>query len=212
MRARNPILTLAPVVALAFAVASCQREDKPVPAVAPKVAPAKPADMAAVQASRIVPVMWPKGAARSDTVSDPLNDELVIVYVEDTGKDMRFLMPQDLERAGVKREELRALAVANLKKVMPSPNLHKGDQYSMITAGNNYESSLLLTPQILAESKVEGDVVVAVPARNLLFITGTKTPGGIEKLRELAARAMRESPHRLTETLFVLRNGEFVKL
>ena len=36
-------------------------------------------------------------------------------------------------------------------------------------------------------------------------------PGGVAKLREVAGRAMRESPNRLTDTLFVLRGGEIVK-
>ena len=213
MRSRDVvILAFAAVVALAV-VSSCSRGDKPAPA-AQKAAPAKPAAGGTLDRARIVPVMWPKGAARTDTVSEPFNEDLVILYVEDTGKEIRFLMPQDLERAGVKREELRALAVSNLKTVMPGPQLHKGAEYSMVIAGGNYESSLLLTPQIWTGDamKVDGDIVVAVPGRNLLFVTGTKTPGGIAKVREITAKAMRESPNRLTETLFVLKDGQFVKL
>ena len=132
----------------------------------------------------------------------------------DTGKELRFLMKPELEPAGVKPEELRALGVANLRTLAPNIQLHKGAEYSMITAGGNYESSLLLVPQIWSGStvKVDGDLVVAVPARNLLFVTGSRTPGGIAKVREVAARALRESPNRLTDTLFVLRDGKFEKL
>jgi uncharacterized protein YtpQ (UPF0354 family) len=218
-----PGILLAVLAALQFA--ACSRDDKPAPTKppAPKVAAVAPANAAVAPASavpsakvdraRIVPVIWPKGSARSDFLVDPLNDELVVIYAEDNGKEMRMLMAKDLEPAAIKRDELRALAVANLRSVVPQVRLHRGNEYSMFTAGGSYESSLLLTPQVLTASnvKVEGDIVLAVPARNLLFVTGTRTPGGVAKLREVAGRAMRESPNRLTDTLFVLRGGEIVK-
>ena len=199
-------------------IAACSRDDKPAPAKppAPKVAaavPASPAPPAKLDRARIVPVIWTKGATRSDFLVEPLNDELVVVYAEDNGKELRMLMAGDLEPAALKREELRALAIANLRTVVPQVRLHQGNEYSMFTAGGTYESSLLLTPQVLTASnvKVDGEIVLAVPARNLLFVTGTRTPGGVAKLREVAARAMRESPNRLTDTLFVLRGGKIVK-
>jgi len=210
---------------LAASQMACSRDDKPAPtkppppkvavaaASAAPVAPASAVPSAKVDRARIVPVIWTKGAARSDFLVDPLNDELVVIYAEDNGKEMRMLMATDLEPAAIKRDELRALAVANLRTVVPQVRLHQGNEYSMFTAGGTYESSLLLTPQVLTASnvKVEGDIVLAVPARNLLFVTGTRTPGGVAKLREVAGRAMRESPNRLTDTLFVLRGGEIVK-
>ncbi|HET6263824.1 MAG TPA: DUF1444 family protein [Usitatibacter sp.] len=213
-------------VLAASQIVACSRDDKPAPtkppppkvavaaqASAAPVAPASAVPSANVDRARIVPVIWMKGAARSDFLVDPLNDELVVLYAEDNGKEMRMLMAKDLEPAAIKRDELRALAVANLRSVVPQVRLHQGNEYSMFTAGGTYESSLLLTPQVLTASnvKVEGDIVLAVPARNLLFVTGTRTPGGVAKLREVAGRAMRESPNRLTDTLFVLRGGEIVK-
>ena len=219
-----PVVLLAALVATQLA--ACSSDDKPAPpkppapkvAAAPPVSPANAAPASAVPSAkvdraRIVPVIWTKGSARSDLIVDPLNDELVIVYAEDNGKEIRMLMAQDLGPAAINRGELRALAVANLRTVVPQVRLHQGNEYSMFTAGGTYESSLLLTPQVLTASnvKVDGDAVLAVPARNLLFVTGTRTPGGVAKLREVAARAMRESPNRLTDTLFVLRGGELVK-
>ena len=212
---------LLPAVAVVLVAAGCSPDPKsaavaPKPAaVAPAPAPAAKATApAAIDRSRIVPLIWAKGATRSDSVFEPLNDELVVLYAVDTGKELRFLMKPELEPAGVKPEELRSHGVANLRTLAPNIQLHKGDEYSMITAGGNDESSLLLVPQIWSGStvKVDGDIVVAVPARNLLFVTGSRTPGGIAKVREVSARALRESPNRLTDTLFVLRDGKFEKL
>jgi uncharacterized protein YtpQ (UPF0354 family) len=209
--------TLPVALAAVLLAAGCSPDPKPA-AVAPTPANApapvaKPAP-AAIDRSRIVPIIWTQGATRADSVFEPLNDELVVLYAVDTGKELRFLMKNELEPAGLKPGELRALGVANLRTLAPNIQLPKGAEYSLITAGGIYASSLLLAPQIWSGStvKVDGDIVVAVPARNLLFVTGSRTPGGIAKVREVAARALRESPNRLTDTLFVLRDGKFEKL
>jgi len=194
-------------------VAGCSRDDKPVPPPPkPSVAAATPAAPAGLDRARIVPVMW-AGTPPADSVSEPLNEELAIVYGVDTPQGVRPLKAAELDASGPKREELRALALANLRTIAPNIQFHRGPEYSMISAGGTYESSLLAAPQIWSGNtvKVEGETVVAVPARNLLFVTGSKTPGGVAKVREVAARALRESPNKLTDTLFVLRDGKFVK-
>ncbi len=53
--------------------------------------------------------------------------------------------------------------------------------------------------------------MVAIPARDHLLLTGSKNAEGLAKLREVAARVVRESPQRLTDMLFVYRDGHFVE-
>jgi len=60
--------------------------------------------------------------------------------------------------------------------------------------------------------KVDGDDVVAVPSRDVLLVTGSRNLAGIAKLRELAAQIVRQSPYRLTDELFVYREGSFQRL
>jgi len=186
------------------------------------------AETAPLNPENIVPIIKDRGwiaeirknvAKRSDKDADiqvfeDFNDELVIVYAEDTPTSMRYFGPDDLDKAGIKRDQLRALAVENLRRILPGIERHDGELYSMLTAGGNYESSLLLLDDIWTGEnfKVEGDIVIAVPARDLLLVTGSKNAAGIAKLREIAEEAVSQGSYTLTDALFVYRNGKFQRL
>lgn len=181
-----------------------------------------------VDRSRIIPIIKDRGwlveIANSlksrglnsipDNVFEELTDELVVVYAEDTPTNIRYLTLANLQESGLTQAQLRPLAVKNLGRILPQVEIHKGALVSMITAGGNFEATLLALPDIWQdlEQHVDGDIVVAIPTRDLLLLTGSKTPGGIAKLRELAAKAYRNSSYQLTETLFVRSKGRFIKL
>jgi uncharacterized protein YtpQ (UPF0354 family) len=148
-----------------------------------------------------------------ERVIDELNDTLVVVYAEDTPLNIRYFGPDDLAKAGVARDALRALAVDNLRRVLPKVELHEGEDVNMLTAGGNYEASLLLLDDIWDDGslKVDGEIVVALPARDLLLITGSRNARGIARMRELAREIRAEGTYTLTEELFVYRQGRFVR-
>ena len=173
--------------------------------------------------SRIVPVIkdrqWLLGLQQTlkargveqEHLWERLNDELVIVYAEDDPTRMSYLTTQD--DIGVSREELRALAVDNLRRMLPKIEMRSNGEVLLISAGGDYETSLLLIDEIWSggQVKVNGDIVVAVPARDVLLVTGSRNPAGVKQLRELAAKFAAEGPYGLTDTLFVYRNGQFAK-
>jgi len=181
---------------------------------------------AKVDRARIVPVVkdrqWliemqqqdPKqnGAAR---ISEPYNDDLVVLYAEDTPHNIRYLVPNELAEAGVTRTELRALAVANLRKLLPRIEIRREPLVSMVVADGNYESSLLLLDEIWSKgevpARVDGEVVIAIPARGSLLFTGSRNQPGLARLRALATNTANTSAHRLTDALFVYRGGQFAR-
>lgn len=181
-----------------------------------------------IDRTRIVPIVkdrnWIKeiresaksrGARDSpENVIDEFNEELVVVYAEDNPKTIRYLTPENLITAGIAREDLRALAVENLKRLIPQIEVLPGPDVSMIKADGSYEASLLLFEDLWANSqiKVNGDIVVAVPVRGVLLVTGSRNLTGIAKVRELAAKMAGESPYRLTSELFIYRDGSFKRL
>jgi uncharacterized protein YtpQ (UPF0354 family) len=187
-----------------------------------------PRDEASIDRSRIVPIVkdrkWlaeireslkARGAEQPpENVFDDLNEELVVVYAEDSPKNIRYLTPKNLHDTGVARAELRGLAVENLKRLLPRIEVHPGPLFSMVKADGNYEASLLLFDGLWSNGqiRVDGDFVVAIPARDVLLVTGSRNPAGIAKLRELAARVVRESSYHLTDQLFVYRSGSFKRL
>lgn len=183
---------------------------------------------ARLERSQIVPVIkdrgWlaqaeaavtARGAKPPEYVSEPLNDELVVFYAQDSPANIRYLVPKQLEEEGIARAELRALATQNLQRLLPKIELHSGPLVSMITAGGSYESSLLLLDGLWSKgdvpAKVDGDIVVAIPARDLLFLTGSRNAAGVARLRELAAKYVKQASYSLTDALFVYRGGRFTR-
>jgi uncharacterized protein YtpQ (UPF0354 family) len=178
-----------------------------------------------VDRTRIVPIIkdrnWPvearqemvrRGKEVNDFVYEDFNSDLVIVYAQDSPKNISYLTPKDLEKARIGRGELKAIACENLKRLLPKIERRGGEGLYMVTAGGDYEASLLVLDPIWTDGqmRVRGDFVVAVPTRDLLLVTGTEEPQGIQKVRQLAREALaREFSYRLTPKLFVYREGKF---
>jgi len=180
-----------------------------------------------LDASRIVPVVkkraWleelrasakAKGSpTEPEVVYDVLNDELIVAYAEDTPNTLRYVVPAQLKEIRLKAEDLRALAATNLQNILPKIDLRPSPLVWTVKAGGNYEACLLAVPDFWTKGQfnVDGEIVVAIPARDYLLITGSKNAAGLAKLREVAARVAQESPQRITDTLFVYRDGHFVE-
>jgi uncharacterized protein YtpQ (UPF0354 family) len=170
---------------------------------------------------RIVPVIkdaaWPREMKRSmgdgaaEQVVEDFNGDLVVVYAEDSPTSTRYFSADQLREAGVSRTELRKLAVTNLRRLLPPPEVHSGPLVSMLTAGGDYVVSLLLLDELWAADrlKVDGEIVVAAPARDILLFTGSNNATGVAQLQEMARKTVAESSYSLTDQLFVYRDGRF---
>jgi uncharacterized protein YtpQ (UPF0354 family) len=178
---------------------------------------------AALDRTRIIPVIkdrpWldeVKGRIRAQAPDAPnvateeFNKELVIVYALDDPKRMRYLMTDELD--GIERDNLKTLALENLVRIMPKIEMRSDGNVAMMTAGGDYGASLLLLDSIWTDGqvKVKGDIVVAIPARDVVLVTGSQNRTGLKQMREAVAK-LAEGPYRLTTALFVYRNGRFVK-
>lgn len=144
----------------------------------------------------------------AENVYDDVNEELVIVYAEDSPKNIRYISPDDLEQAGIARNELRALACENLLRIVPKIERHGEDGTYMLIAGGDYEASLLAVDALWdpARFDVDGDIVVAIPSRDVLLITGSNDEEGIDRLQQAVEHS--SGPYSLTARLFVFRNGK----
>jgi uncharacterized protein YtpQ (UPF0354 family) len=173
-----------------------------------------------VDRSHIVPVFKPKqwldgvrqGASPQapQILADPYNDELAIVYAEDLPTSVRFLTARDYVGDHVK---LLVLALTNLHRLLTKIDMQPGLNGTwLITAGGNYESSLLLADQVWSSGqiKVDGETVVGVPVKSALFVTGSHNHAGLARMRALAAE-LAAGPYGLTPDLLVYRNSRFVK-
>jgi uncharacterized protein YtpQ (UPF0354 family) len=171
---------------------------------------------AKVDRSRIIAVLKPlqwvdaMQQAAPGILTEPFNTELAIVYAEDRPSSMHFLMASD--DVG-DRARLHDLALTNLRRLLPKIDVQPdADGILRMSVGGDYEATLLLADDIWSsgEIKVDGDIVVAVPDKSVLFVTGSRNRTGIARLRTMVAK-LATGPYALTPALFVYRDGKFVK-
>ena len=108
-----------------------------------------------------------------ELVAEPLNGDLVVVYAENRLGALRILSSRD--DVG-DRTRLRDAALTNLSRLLPKIEIRPGsDGVLLISAGGEFDASLLLAGNLWSggQVKVDGDIVVAVPAKDVLIATGS---------------------------------------
>lgn len=151
--------------------------------------------------------------AKQEPVFEDYNKELVIVYAEDNDNRTRYLT--SAEKLEVPRDKLRETALANLQRILPEITitpLEEGRVY-LVGADGDYTASLLLLNKVWSDGRlqVDGDFVVALPARDVMAVAGSKDRKALRVLRSIAKKWYEEGPYSVTESLFVYRGGKFAK-
>jgi uncharacterized protein YtpQ (UPF0354 family) len=146
-------------------------------------------------------------------VTEPLVADLLITYAFDLPEAFQMVCARDLRRLGLSLEQIRSIAVTNLKKQLGEIGREGEPPVVRMVVGNNLEACLLLVDgvwQALAD-KIPPDIVVGVPTRDVLLVTSSaSTRGGVQLLREAVGQAhASESTHALTLHLLARRGGKW---
>eukprot|EP01035_Chromulina_nebulosa_P005892 gene5892-biopygen4990 len=160
------------------------------------------ADESAKTPASVVPRIYvnlPKGvpaditlATEDSPVERALVADLVVFYAFDVGSHYELVSNRDLARLGLSPDELHERALANLRALNLEVRAHQGERTMMLTAGGNYEATLILLPEIwetIAEM-VSGRIVVSVPGRDMLLVAGDADPENLAELRRVTSSAI----------------------
>ena len=138
-----------------------------------------------------------------ELLARPLVANLWIVPVVDTPRTMRLVTKDDLAALKLDEEAVFELGRRNLREQIRSL-----DQVAAPAQGNaigrlgedDYESSRLILHAEWADlaARMQNQLVVMVPASNLLIYASGATPAGLDALRELGREAARGSPRPLS--------------
>lgn len=145
--------------------------------------------------------------------SQHLVGPLWVTYAVESKHALATVTPDDLTSLGLDLTAAQGLALENLRRRLPPPVITGHSGVYMLTLpgeGGHFEASLLLLDEVWdrAAPLVKGDVVAALPCRDLLFVTGTNDPEGLKKVRGMAADALEKHlEHPVTQQLFVRREG-----
>ncbi|WP_369916008.1 DUF1444 family protein [Plantactinospora sp. KBS50] len=151
-----------------------------------------------------------------DLVIDEFTDELGVAYSFGPPYGQRLVTWPDLDELGLPRRTLRRTAQENLDRALarlqvdgqpPAPML------SFTGLERGLESSALLAEEVWLDlsNAVPGDPVVGVPARDVVILTGSGSPPGLERTRRAVDRIFfAGNDHLLSRDLLVWRRGRWL--
>jgi uncharacterized protein YtpQ (UPF0354 family) len=180
-----------------------------------------------ISVDRIIPIIKPveylndlknlaknMGATKDfEGVYEKYNEQLIIVYAEDTKSSLSYLTQDDLTTLSINQDSLRMVATKNLDRLLTNIQRQGDDGTYMLTAGGNYETSMILLNNIFTKESlpVNGDFVVAIPNRDMLLITGSNDKTGIQKIKEISTKTFQTGDHQVSEYLYKWNGHKFEK-
>jgi len=175
-----------------------------------------------VQLGRIVPVIKDErflietakfnSEFEDDYVYAKYNSELFIFYAEDKQHTISYLNKANFDALGISMEALHEHSIENLNAILPDMERHGEERYFMLTAGGNLEASLILLDIWNKENfPVDGEILIGIPARDVVLITGTNDAENVERLVETVAEINETGDHIVSDKIFRFYNGKFEK-
>lgn len=167
-----------------------------------------------ITADKIVPVIKPLSYLNMTThaggprinpgLHEMYNDEFVIMYALDLPNNLRGLEESNLTTFGITKESLLEISINNLMKIIPGIQVKGGNGLFVVMAGGTYESSLILHHEIIHKDnfKVNGELVIAIPNRDILLVTGSDDAQNIAKAAAIANKMFTENNYPISPYLF----------
>lgn len=169
---------------------------------------------------RVVPrivVSLPTGVVPDIELSDndsPVEQrlvaDLIVWYAFDEPTCFTILTQRDLARLKVDLKGLNDIALSNLRRIIPETQVHRlSNDVFVLTCGGNFEATTLLLDEVWEQmsAKVQGDLVVAVPARDILVFAGSNNREGLAHMRSKVSEILETGDHLLTRS-FLMRRGK----
>jgi uncharacterized protein YtpQ (UPF0354 family) len=152
-------------------------------------------------------------STNSSPVFEKYNDELLIVYAEDSEKSISYFTQDNFNELRINRNTIQALALDNLDRMLTKTERIGDNGRYMVTSGGSYEASLLLLKSFWTRKNfpVKGDIVIAVPNRDMLLVTGSKDRANIDWLKTRAQASYDSGSYQVSPNLFKWNGHKFLK-
>jgi uncharacterized protein YtpQ (UPF0354 family) len=144
----------------------------------------------------------------AEYVLDEYLDRLSVGYALGPPFGERLVTWQDLSQFELSRRGLRRQAAAYLDAMLDRVRIH-GQPPALMLSFAGVESSVVLADVFWAAlaDAVPGELVIGVPARDVVIVTGARSPAGLAKARRAVDRVFfAGGPHLLTRDLLVRRD------
>ena len=145
-------------------------------------------------------------------VYEKINEELYAFYSFDSPQAISSMSKDDLKRLKLKLSDVRALAQRNLMRLVGDKiSIAQGNGIYMVSMDDNYESSLMLIDAFWSKKNisVKGDYVVFVPTRNVILVTGSQEPKGLQLAKQIALETYQKYGRKISWKGFVRLDGKW---
>lgn len=139
-------------------------------------------------------------------MNEHLAGDLWIIYAVDMPDAIGSLSKENAQKLGLDVSALRPLAIENLRRILPPIEQHGEDPMFMLTSGADYVASLILLDDLWIELKesIMGDIVVAVPSRDVLLYTSSESSEGIARMRSTIDKVMQSGGYLVSHMMLRL--------
>jgi hypothetical protein len=163
-----------------------------------------------VTSPTFLPLLAPAGPERAaeGAVLDQYCGDLSIVYSFGPPFGKRIVTHADLQRMDLNRRVLHRTALDRLETLAGRAQFH-GQPPALMLSFDGLESSLLLAEAFWARMRaaVPGEIVVGVPARDVVIVTGSQSGAGLEKARRAVDRVFFAGDDNLLTPRLLVRRG-----
>jgi uncharacterized protein YtpQ (UPF0354 family) len=190
-----------------------------------KIAPAL--DALAQNPANIVPII--KGLADDTDVEQatwlenvplpihqPLVEDLVVMYAFDLPERFAFLNQREASELNLSHQELHDLAIANLLCRLENVDIQQMNDLPVfcLEIGGNLDASLMLLPEVrdVMANDVPGEIVAAVPSRDVFLVTGRESMKGIAAVQAVVEDVWANADHLLSRQLWVWKDEQWCAL
>jgi len=153
-----------------------------------------------------------KDSTKSLPIFEKYNNELLVVYAEDNENSLNYFTQDKFSKLHLSQDSISVLALDNLDRILTKVERTGDKGRYMITAGGTYESSLLLLNSFWSSKNfpVKGDIVIAIPDRDVLLITGSKDKENLEWMRTRAQESYDSGSYQVSPSLFRWNGKKFL--
>ena len=140
------------------------------------------------------------------------NETLYIFYAIDGGTTINYLKRKHLKELNLSFEELRKIAIENLDASLSYISIEEDNGFYKVVTENSIDSSLILLDIWTSEKfKVDGDIIVGIPSRDNLLVTGSKDKENLNYIKKVIAIHNEKNSYVVSDDLFKYKNGTFTR-
>jgi uncharacterized protein YtpQ (UPF0354 family) len=143
----------------------------------------------------------------------PLVEDLLVMYAFDLPERFEFLNQREASELNLSPLELHDLAINNLLCRLENIDIQQMNDLPVfcLQIGGNLDASLLLLQEIrdIVVQNVPGEIVAAVPSRDVFLVTGRDSMEGIAAVQAVVEDVWTNANHLLSRQLWVWKDEQW---